>query len=480
MIGGVSLSNIQSVCQKYTSLSATDVEKLIEIEATLSYYAELTDCYMFIDCMLENLPHAIVVAEAFPKTKSGLYEKSVIGKFVFESFEPAVFAAFKNKEKSSITRAITQEGITVEQNVVPLFNDQQQVIAVLIQEKKVEVQTTPIDDFRHMPFALIEHIVEPNSQPIPVVSDLLVESIILTNHENKVIYSNPAGHRFISELSGLERFDNVALNKILPFLQEVYDKGDDVFFLEITIDRKSFIVKKIPIRDQNDKVTLLIIHDLSELKLKENELMMKTFAIREIHHRVKNNLQTVTSLLRLQMRNDLSASSASAFQEALNRIYSISSVYELILENEDNAEEKVDVIALSKKIGHKMVGTSNTSSIQLTFHDDNVQLFCHSKKAVSLALIICELLQNALKYAFIGREEGTIDIQFQQDAYSISLYISDNGVGMQEVKASFGMEIITRLVEYDLAGTFSIIPSEQGTHTHIQFPVSEEVFILND
>lgn len=310
----------------------------------------------------------------------------------------------------------------------------------------MEVQTTPIDDFRHMPFALIEHIVEPNSQPIPVVSDLLVESIILTNHENKVIYSNPAGHRFIAELSGLERFDNVALNKILPFLQEVYDKGDDVFFLEITIDRKSFIVKKIPIRDQNDKVTLLIIHDLTELKLKENELMMKIFAIREIHHRVKNNLQTVTSLLRLQMRNDLSASSASAFQEALNRIYSISSVYELILENEDNAEEKVDVIALSKKIGHKMVGTSNTPSIQLTFHDDNVQLFCHAKKAVSLALIICELLQNALKYAFIGREEGTIDIQFQQDAFSISLYISDNGVGMQEVKASLEWRLLQGLL----------------------------------
>ncbi|MFJ8461264.1 histidine kinase N-terminal domain-containing protein [Lysinibacillus xylanilyticus] len=468
------------MCRKFTNLSTTDIEKLIEIEATLTYYAELTDCYMFIDCMMENLPHAIVVAEAFPKKEKSLYEKSVIGKFVFESFEPAVFASFKHKEKSSITRAITQEGITVEQNVIPLLNDQQQVIAVLIQEKKVEMQTAPKDDFRNMPFALIEHSVEPNSQPIPVVSDLLVESIILTNHENKVIYSNPAGYRFISELSGLECFDNVPLNKILPFLQEVYDKGDDVFFLEITIDRKSFIVKKIPIRDQNDKVTLLMIHDLTELKLKENELMMKTFAIREIHHRVKNNLQTVTSLLRLQMRNDLSASNTSAFQEALNRIYSISSVYELILENEDNAEEKVDVIALSKKIGHKMVGTSNTPSIQLTFLHDNVQLFCHAKKAVSLALIICELLQNALKYAFTGREEGTIDIQFQQDASTISLNISDNGVGMQEVKASLGMEIITRLVEYDLAGTFTIIPSEKGTHTQIQFPVSEEVFILND
>jgi len=475
VIGGFNLSNIQSLCRNYTNLSATDIDKLIEIEATLKYYAELTDCYMFIDCMMDNLSHAIVVAEAFPKKEKGLYEKSVIGKFVFESFEPAVFTAFKQKEKSSISRAVTQEGITVEQNVIPIFNEQQRVIAVLIQEKMVKMQTTPKDDFQNMPFALIEHIVEPNSQPIPVVSDLLVESIILTNHENKVIYSNPAGYHFISELSGLENFDNVALDKILPFLQEVYDKGDDVFFLEITIERKSFIVKKIPIRSHSDKVTLLIIHDLTELKLKENELMMKTFAIREIHHRVKNNLQTVTSLLRLQMRNELSAVNASAFQEALNRIYSISSVYELILENEDNAEEKVDVIALAKKIG-----TSNTATIQLAFHHDHLQLFCHSKKAVSLALIICELLQNALKYAFVGRDEGAIDIHFMQEASSISLHISDNGVGMQEVKASFGMEIITRLVEYDLAGSFSIIPSEEGTHTQIQFPVSEEVFIVND
>lgn len=68
MIGDEPVEHSISV-PKYTSLSATDVEKLIEIEASLSYYAELTDCYMFIDCMLENLPHAIVVAEAFPKQK---------------------------------------------------------------------------------------------------------------------------------------------------------------------------------------------------------------------------------------------------------------------------------------------------------------------------------------------------------------------------------------------------------------------------
>lgn len=193
------------MCRNYTNLSATDIDKLIEIEATLKYYAELTDCYMFIDCMMDNLSHAIVVAEAFPNKEKGLYEKSVIGKFVFESFEPAVFTAFKQKEKSSISRAVTQEGITVEQNVIPIFNEQQQVIAVLIQEKMVKMQTTPKDDFQNMPFALIEHIVEPNSQPIPVVSDLLVESIILTNHENKVIYSNPKRLSFYFRTFGIRK-----------------------------------------------------------------------------------------------------------------------------------------------------------------------------------------------------------------------------------------------------------------------------------
>ena len=97
------------------------------------------------------------------------------------------------------------------------------------------MQTTPKDDFQNMPFALIEHIVEPNSQPIPVVSDLLVESIILTNHENKVIYSNPAGYHFISELSGLENFDNVALDKILPFYRRSMIKATMSFSLKLRL-----------------------------------------------------------------------------------------------------------------------------------------------------------------------------------------------------------------------------------------------------
>ncbi|WPK14015.1 PAS domain-containing sensor histidine kinase [Lysinibacillus louembei] len=474
------MSKIEKLCRKYTNLSISDIAKLQQLETTLAYYAELAECYMFIDCMVDNQSHAIVVAEAFPKGQNHLYEQSVIGKIVFESFEPAVFSAFRKGEKASVSRAITQEGITVEQHVIPIFNDDEQVIAVLIKEKRMEAQEKSDEVVQQMPFALIEHIVKPDFQPVPVVSDLLVESIILTNHENKVIYTNPAGYRFISELSGRDSFDNIALDEIFPFLQQVYNQDDDVFFLEITVDGKSFIVKKIPIRNQSDKVTLLIIHDLTELKLKENELMMKTFAIREIHHRVKNNLQTVTSLLRLQMRNAVSASHTAAFQEALNRIYSISSVYELILENEDNAEEKVDVIALAKKIGNKMMDTAHTANVQLHVQHDNLQLFCHSKKAVSLAIIICELVQNALKYAFTSHQEGLISIHFCQENAAVSLHISDNGVGMHEAKPSLGMEIVTRLVEYDLAGTFTIIPSDRGTHTQIQFPVCEEVFILND
>lgn len=110
VIGVLNLSNIQSLCRKYTNLSATDIEKLIEMETTLAYYAELTDCYMFIDCMIENLPHAIVVAEAYPKKQHGLYEKTVIGKFVLKVLSQLYFLLLKIEKNRLFHEQLRRKG----------------------------------------------------------------------------------------------------------------------------------------------------------------------------------------------------------------------------------------------------------------------------------------------------------------------------------------------------------------------------------
>ncbi|WP_335695459.1 sensor histidine kinase [Sporosarcina ureae] len=221
--------------------------------------------------------------------------------------------------------------------------------------------------------------------------------------------------------------------------------------------------------------TLLIVQDITELRTKEKELMMKSVVIKEIHHRVKNNLQTVASLIRLQMRNGMPVENRSAFEETLNRIYSISSVYEIILTKEDADDDDVNIINLTRKICSTMVLNEYNLKVDLIIEPNNNKIITTSKKAVSMALIINELIQNSLKHAFQGKEEGIIDVEFIVDHDFVELHVSDNGVGMKNPQTSLGTEIIHNLVTNDLNGEFLYVPREVGTHAVISFPVGAEV-----
>jgi len=291
-------------------------------------------------------------------------------------------------------------------------------------------------------------------------------------------YANPVGVKFITEMCHTEEIQNVNLIELLPFLKPVYDQRDDVFVTELTLDRKNLIVKKIRLRKKGEmKGTLLVIQDLTELRTKEKELMMKSVVIQEIHHRVKNNLQTVASLLRLQMRKGISEESKSYFEDTLNRVFSISSVYELILANEDAEADDVDIIQLTKKVCSTMTLNGPNKKVGLIIRSNGNRILTSSRKAVSIALIVNELVQNSLKHAFPGDTHGEVTVDFYSQADSLELHITDNGVGIKQTKSSLGLEIVRNLVENDLNGEFSYMPEDVGTHAVIMFPVSPEVII---
>ncbi|PIC77326.1 histidine kinase [Sporosarcina sp. P19] len=468
-------ATVEQLCKQHTELTSQDVKILQEMAFSLQTYADLSDSYMFIDCKLKTSNQAIVVAEAFPVGSTPLYNNSVIGKIVFESFEPGVFYSYRNGKKSIIQQAMTQEGIFVHQTVVPIKNTFHQVIGVLVSEKRV---TSPqsVDDIKR--FSVVTETAEDQvtNSGLGVVSDLLMEMLILTDASNRLIYANPSGLKLISEMSGRDDVLNRNLLEILPFLHAVYEKKEDVFVFEMTIQDKSLIVKKIRMHEKNkSQETLLIVQDITELRTKEKELMMKSVVIKEIHHRVKNNLQTVASLIRLQMRNGMPVENRSAFEETLNRIYSISSVYEIILTKEDADDDDVNIINLTRKICSTMVLNEYNLKVDLIIEPNNNKIITTSKKAVSMALIINELIQNSLKHAFQGKEEGIIDVEFIVDHDFVELHVSDNGVGMKNPQTSLGTEIIHNLVTNDLNGEFLYVPREVGTHAVISFPVGAEV-----
>ncbi|WP_153731062.1 sensor histidine kinase [Sporosarcina obsidiansis] len=473
-------ATVEQLCKQHTDLTDKDILILQEMAYSLQTYADLSGAYMFIDCKIKPHNQAIVVAEAFPIGSVSLYDNSVVGKIVFESFEPGVFYSYRNGKKSIIRQAVTQEGKMVDQTVVPIKNTCHQVIGVLIQEKEVAM---PLPNEQSQNFSVITETAEDQltSSGLGVVSDLLMEMLILTDAANRLVYANPSGLKLISEMSGKDEVLNRNLLEMLPFLKTVFEQEDDVFVFEMTIERKSLIVKKIKMREKNkSKETLLIIQDITELRTKEKELMMKSVVIKEIHHRVKNNLQTVASLLRLQMRNGVPAESRAAFEETLNRIYSISSVYEIILAKEDADDDDVNIINLTRKICSTMVLNEINLKVDLIIEPNGNKIITTSKKAVSIALIVNELIQNSLKHAFKDRDQGIIDVEFIVDNDFVELHVSDNGVGMRNPQTSLGTEIIHNLVLNDLNGEFLYVPREIGTHAVIIFPVGAEVELFDE
>ena len=474
----------KEICEKKTNLTASDIEEILKIAATMDKFAELSQSYMFIDCLSKNHEHAIVVAEAYPQDDIPLYTKSVLGKDVFEIFEPGVFYSFRKGEKSIIKNAINQEGRNVHQTVIPIKNKENKIIAVLIEEKEVEfTKNIHLEESNlSIPTQVLDIILSYDNSSIPIVSDLLMEMFILTNHEHALIYANPVGVKFLVEMSGTNKIYQENITELLPFLKEIYDeKDEDVYVFERTIERKSLVIKKIKLKHtKNNMNTLLIIQDLTELKMKEKELSMKSIMIEEIHHRVKNNLQTIASLLRLQMHQSNLHDNQEHFEVALNRIFSISAVYELILSNDDSSSELVNIVELTRKVCSKLVINSVYKNIDLIIQTNDHIIFTSQKKAVSISLIINELVQNILKHAFQPEEEGDIRIEFHVNEDVIEIHVIDNGIGMKDVQPSLGLNIVRNLVESDLEGEFAFLSTALGTHALISFKKSPEVRVSGE
>lgn len=207
----------------------------------------------------------------------------------------------------------------------------------------------------------------------------------------------------------------------------------------------------------------------------ENSLKEKEMLLREIHHRVKNNMQVMSSLLRLQTRNVTDEKTLEMAKESQNRIKVMALIHEKLYRSKDFAnvefndyiKDLVNDLFLSYKV--------SSSDIKLTMNIDTISLGIDT--AIPCGLIINELVSNSLKYAFPKGKDGEIRISLQRIADVTSgmfeLIVSDNGVGISpeldlKKTESLGLRLITNLAENQLQGNVEI-NREQGTKFQIRF-----------
>lgn len=213
----------------------------------------------------------------------------------------------------------------------------------------------------------------------------------------------------------------------------------------------------------------VIIQDVTWRREQEQALILKSVAIKEIHHRVKNNLQTIASLLRLQTRRTDSEETRQVLGESMNRILSIASTHELL------AQSGVDEVMLGEVIlnikNNTMRYFSNPKCyVTITMEGGDFQV--DSDIATSVAIIINELLQNSLKYAFQDRSSGEIRIVVEQGKLYSSIQVSDNGGGFDVANTEgnrLGLSIVQTLVKDKLRGNLEIESGPEGTCARFDF-----------
>lgn len=468
---------LSNLCKTHTELSDDDIARLERISDILPIIADLVRADVFIDCITRDPNVAIVVGEAKPSMYPSMYKYTVVGEFALRQNEPAALRTLELGMATRDLKAITQENMTVKQNVVPIKNDLGKVIGVLIMEQDI---TQDVNQNRHM--EILAETAEQLTETLLTFRDKDNENAAIANHLNDAIvmfdgngiatYANPVADELYRKLGYKDNivgmnFNNLVLDASPP--EEVIKK-QPYSISEVNVGKLSLQIKYATSRKKDKLVGLsMLIKDITEVKEKEKELILKSFAMREIHHRVKNNLQTIASLLRLQSRRIDNEAVKKMFDESISRVLSIAVTHEILAQN---GVDDVDIKTILSKIMKSNIqyGLAPNKDIKIEVKGDSFNV--NSDKATSIALVVNELLQNSLQYAFVNRNRGNICIQIQKGIMYSSVSVIDNGVGfdIRSVRpGSLGLSIVKNIVKDKLNGTLNIESNTKGTKIVFDF-----------
>ena len=216
--------------------------------------------------------------------------------------------------------------------------------------------------------------------------------------------------------------------------------------------------RETPFNDEEQALLASIAHHAA-VAVEHGRAVMLGVLAQEIHHRVKNNLQTVASLLRIQSRAT-DVDPRRALSDSVNRILAIAAVHEVLTERHDDVVDLADLIERLRATIVQGVGAGKTVETRL----EQVSLAGHT--ATALALVVSELLQNALEH---GGNEVMVDLSRRGDA--IVLVVADDGPGMAGERAGTGLSIVQALVRDELRGDLVFV-SGAGLRAEVTFPTS--------
>jgi len=488
------MASIEDYVQGRSSLSPDQIHRLRELVADWQLLSDLS----FADLILwvplrkdfKSWPTGYVaVAHIRPTTAATLFPLDVIGDEISYGARPHIDQALSGAEIVRDTQPEALGDHMVKEETIPVMVGEH-VIGVISRHRDSDLMRQPSRlelNYREIAHNLYRMIAE-GTFPYPDAGSLfdpaprVGDGLIRLDVNGVISYASPNARSAFSRLGWVSEVEGHVLGDVAQSLARVRpDAHEETIALGLTgkalkrveIENVGGTIEftVLPLIRSGDRIgAIVMLNNVTELRRRERELVTKDATIREIHHRVKNNLQTVSALLRLQARRIEDPGASAALNEAVRRIASIALVHETLSNSRDSSVAFDDV--LDSLVTHALELSPRMNELRI----DRTGSFgsLEPRIATPLALVITELIHNALEHGLA--EEGlALGIHVSSSASELSVIISDDGVGFPEgfdiaTSANLGLQIVRTLTENELRGTLSLITDEKETRAVLLFP----------
>ena len=314
------------------------------------------------------------------------------------------------------------------------------------------------------------------------------DGFIRLNVEGVVTYASPnalsAYHR-MGLTAELEGHNLVAITR--PLISDPFEghelaahvaeslAGGSSMRLEVDAGGAAVLIRTLPLAEHGVSAgAALLIRDVTEVKRRDRALLSKDATIREIHHRVKNNLQTVAALLRLQARRTNNVEARDALIESVRRVAAIAQVHEALsmaVDEEVNLDQVIDrILPIMNDVARvdTPIRISRVGSLGVLDAD----------RATALVMVVTELVQNAIEHAFDPADRGGhVLIRAERSARWLEIVVGDDGRGLPpgfdiETSDRLGLQIVRTLMSAELDGSLEMRDgADGGTDVVVRVPI---------
>ncbi|MTE22782.1 sensor histidine kinase [Microbacterium sp. ZXX196] len=470
------MSTLSDLLTAQDRLSETDIEWLHRVHGDGQLLADLASADIVIWGQTTDDSFQ-AVGHVRPSGSATLFYRDIVGEKVRPQWQSQVREAFQSGLIVDSTSPEWFEETPTRVKAVPIVRrgtDGRSVLGVLTRHTNLSEVRAPsrqqltFDECADAIFGMIATGDYPDTtapmgprRGAPRAADgmirLDVDGVVTFASPNGLSAFNRIG--FVDELEG-ETLSDVA-RTIMPTERDasadesslpVLLTGRSPWRSDIQARGVTVALRIIPLRDHGERIGAIVLcRDVSELRNQEQEIITKDATIREIHHRVKNNLQTVASLLRIQARRTSSDEARESLLQAMQRVAAIAVVHDTLSEGLSQKVDFDEVFTRVLRLVAEVAAAQNTVA-----HTRKTGTFgtLPSEYATPLALALTEVVTNAVEHGLAGRE-GDVEIVAERSEHTLTVRVRDTGSGLPEgqVGRGLGTQIVRTLIQGELSGS---------------------------